>query len=43
LGERNFCTLFFSGRRGSRQVTLRVYNTAGAKLGEHRIAEEALR
>lgn len=43
LGERNFCTLFFSGRRGSRQVTLRVYNTAGAQLGEHRIAEDVLR
>ncbi len=43
VGERNFCTLSFSGPHGSRKVTLRAYNTAGSRLWEHHIAADTLR
>ena len=42
-GQRNFCTLAFSGPQGARKLTISAHSTKGDVLWSHEVAQENLR
>jgi hypothetical protein len=42
VGERNYCSMEFSGTNQDRQVTLRSYSSKGKMLWEHKVLKQEI-